>query len=204
MKNAFLKNKNLKIKIQLTFSWRWPPSWIIILPWLNAGSCHRLPKLYHFLAVSDKTTTSKNAQRKRNTQRQISTASTTAQHPLLLGPLHYQELPDAIKWLKKIITRNVSRLFLLTEDTTTDTTQWLRIFYTLFNLMNWKPFSLYKIGMGSWLLTLLWIISIKLFDNKTLFTWSGGPRSSVVGFFCFVSPRAWKQNPTRPGFLHSM
>ena len=97
MQNAFLKNKNLKIKIQLTF---WPPSWIIILPWLNAGSCHRLPKLYHFLAVSDKITTSKNAQRKRNTQRQISTASTTAQHPrnlLLLGPLHYQEPPDAIK-----------------------------------------------------------------------------------------------------------
>ena len=67
--------------------------------------------------LSDKITTSKNAQRKRNTQRQISTASTTAQHPrnlLLLGPLHYQEPPDAIKWLKKIITRNVSRLFLLT------------------------------------------------------------------------------------------
>ena len=35
-----------------------------------------------------------------------------------------------------------------------------------------------------------------------MFTWSGGPRSSGVGFFCFVSPRAWKQNktnPTRPG-----
>ena len=28
------------------------------------------------------------------------------------------------------------------------------------------------------------------FDIKTLFTWSGGPRSSGVGFFCFVSPRA--------------
>ena len=26
--------------------------------------------------------------------------------------------------------------------------------------------------------------------SKTLFTWSGGPRSSGVGFFCFVSPRA--------------
>ena len=25
---------------------------------------------------------------------------------------------------------------------------------------------------------------------KTLFTWSGGPRSSGVSFFCFVSPRA--------------
>ena len=25
---------------------------------------------------------------------------------------------------------------------------------------------------------------------KTLFTWSRGPRSSGVGFFCFVSPRA--------------
>ena len=37
---------------------------------------------------------------------------------------------------------------------------------------------------------------------KTLFTWSGGPRSSGVGFFCFVSARAWKQkepNPTKPG-----
>ena len=27
-------------------------------------------------------------------------------------------------------------------------------------------------------------------DFKTLFTWTGGPRSSGVGFFCFVSPRA--------------
>ena len=26
--------------------------------------------------------------------------------------------------------------------------------------------------------------------SKTLFTWSGGPRSSGVSFFCFVSPRA--------------
>ena len=26
--------------------------------------------------------------------------------------------------------------------------------------------------------------------TKTLFTWSGGPRSSGVGFFCFVFPRA--------------
>ena len=25
---------------------------------------------------------------------------------------------------------------------------------------------------------------------KGLFTWSGGPRSSGVGFFCFLSPRA--------------
>ena len=33
---------------------------------------------------------------------------------------------------------------------------------------------------------------------KTLFTWSGGPRSSRVGFFCFVSPRAWKQKKPTP------
>ena len=34
---------------------------------------------------------------------------------------------------------------------------------------------------------------------KTLFTWSGGPRSNGVGFFCFVSSRAWKQKkPTPP------
>ena len=33
---------------------------------------------------------------------------------------------------------------------------------------------------------------------KTLFTWSGGPRSSVVGFICFVSPRAWKQKKPTP------
>ena len=26
--------------------------------------------------------------------------------------------------------------------------------------------------------------------TKGLFTWSGGPRSSGVGFFCFVFPRA--------------
>ena len=34
-------------------------------------------------------------------------------------------------------------------------------------------------------------------DPKTLFTWSGGPRSSGVGFFCFVSPeRENKKKPT--------
>ena len=39
--------------------------------------------------------------------------------------------------------------------------------------------------------------------TKTLFTWSGGPWSSGVSFFCFVSSRAWKlakeTYPTRPG-----
>ena len=34
--------------------------------------------------------------------------------------------------------------------------------------------------------------------TKTLFTWSGGPRSSGVGFFCFASPRAWKQKTPTP------
>ena len=33
---------------------------------------------------------------------------------------------------------------------------------------------------------------------KTLFTWSGGPRSSGVSFFGFVSPRAWKQKKPTP------
>ena len=40
-KNAFLKNKNLKIKILLTFSWHGRH---LGLPWLNAGSCHRPPQ----------------------------------------------------------------------------------------------------------------------------------------------------------------
>ena len=34
--------------------------------------------------------------------------------------------------------------------------------------------------------------------SYTLFTWSGGPRSSGVSFFCFVSPRAWKQKKLTP------
>ena len=33
---------------------------------------------------------------------------------------------------------------------------------------------------------------------KTLFTWSGGPRSSGISFFCFVSPGAWKQKKLTP------
>ena len=37
-----------------------------------------------------------------------------------------------------------------------------------------------------------------VWDIETLFTWSGGPRSSGVGFFCFVSPRAWKQKKPTP------
>ena len=34
--------------------------------------------------------------------------------------------------------------------------------------------------------------------SKGLFTWSGGTRSSGVGFFCFVSARAWKQKKPTP------
>ena len=34
--------------------------------------------------------------------------------------------------------------------------------------------------------------------SKTLFTWRGGPRSSGVGFFCFVSLIAWKQKKPTP------
>ena len=46
--------------------------------------------------------------------------------------------------------------------------------------------------------TFAWLLAV----FYTLFTWSGGPRSSGVSFFCFVSTRAWKQKepyPTRPG-----
>ena len=34
--------------------------------------------------------------------------------------------------------------------------------------------------------------------NKILFTWSGGPRSSGVSFFCLVSLIAWKQKKPTP------
>ena len=34
--------------------------------------------------------------------------------------------------------------------------------------------------------------------NSIVFTWSGGPRSSGVVFFCFVPPRAWKQKKPTP------
>ena len=39
-------------------------------------------------------------------------------------------------------------------------------------------------------------------ETKTLFTWSGGPRSSGVGFFCFHAlgdAKQKKPTPTRPG-----
>ena len=35
-------------------------------------------------------------------------------------------------------------------------------------------------------------------EFKILFTWSGEPRSRGVSFFCFVSPRAWKQRKLTP------
>ena len=41
--------------------------------------------------------------------------------------------------------------------------------------------------------------SVKFCERiKTLFTWNGGPRSSGVVFFCFVSLRAWKQKKPTP------
>ena len=39
---------------------------------------------------------------------------------------------------------------------------------------------------------------VKIISSEGLFTWSGGPGSSGVGFFCFVSPRAWKQKKPTP------
>ena len=33
-------------------------------------------------------------------------------------------------------------------------------------------------------------LKYRIMAIKGLFTWSGGPRSSGVSFFCFVSPRA--------------
>ena len=35
-------------------------------------------------------------------------------------------------------------------------------------------------------------------SNKTLFTWSGGPRSSGVGFFCFHALGDTKQKKLTP------
>ena len=42
------------------------------------------------------------------------------------------------------------------------------------------------------------LLLVKRLVSKTLFTWSGGPRSSGVSFFCFVSSRAWKQKKPTP------
>ena len=41
------------------------------------------------------------------------------------------------------------------------------------------------------------IVPLKI-QNKTLFIWSRGPRSSGVRFFCFLSFRAWKQKKRTP------
>ena len=38
----------------------------------------------------------------------------------------------------------------------------------------------------------------KLYAFKTLFTWSGGPRSSVVSFFCFHALGDTKQKKLTP------
>ena len=40
----------------------------------------------------------------------------------------------------------------------------------------------------------------KIKVTKTLFSWSGGTRSGGVDFFCFVSPRAWKQKRNQPHY----
>ena len=42
---------------------------------------------------------------------------------------------------------------------------------------------------GIFLIQFQYLLTIDTF-SKTLFTWSGGPRSGGVGFFCFVSPGA--------------
>ena len=89
-KNAFLKNQNLKIKNTTDLLVTWPPSWIAVV---NRGLISQAFQSLSVLTFIQCTrTASENAQRKRNTQKQVSTASTTAQHPknvLLLGSLHY-------------------------------------------------------------------------------------------------------------------
>ena len=44
----------------------------------------------------------------------------------------------------------------------------------------------------------LWIKDIHVYRNKDLFTWSGGPRSSGVGFFCFHALEDTKQKKPTP------
>ena len=44
----------------------------------------------------------------------------------------------------------------------------------------------------------MWRSTFVIAGIKTLFTWSGGPRSSGVGFLCFVYTRAWKQKKPTP------
>ena len=87
-KNAFLKNKNVKIKRLLTFSWHGRH---LGLPWLNAGSCPRPPQtnLGNFclacLALSRCFTgfilSYAQEQRVKTPRRYSFTARTTAQHP---------------------------------------------------------------------------------------------------------------------------
>ena len=67
-KNAFLKNKNVKIKRPLTFSWHGRH---LGLPWLNAGSCHRPPQtnlefhgFHTFIIIMHKNSEKKKPRRK--------------------------------------------------------------------------------------------------------------------------------------------
>ena len=84
-KTLFLKKKILTIKRLLTFSWHGRHRRHLGLPWLNAGSCHRPPQTnlefngFHTFICTR--TARKNTQKKSDTQRQVSTARTTAQHP---------------------------------------------------------------------------------------------------------------------------
>ena len=64
-----------------------------------------------------------------------------------------------------------------------------------------EPKTLHFISV--WLLQNSFLLSIsrkwKLLKSKTLFTWSGGPRSSGVGLFCVPqSVKTKENNPTRP------
>ena len=47
-------------------------------------------------------------------------------------------------------------------------------------------------------LFLVHFFAITLHDTKGLFTWSGGPRSSGVGFFCFHALGDTKQKKLTP------
>ena len=43
-----------------------------------------------------------------------------------------------------------------------------------------------------------WTQSVNIYNIKGLFTWSGGPRSSGVGFFCFHALGDTKQKKLTP------
>ena len=100
-----------------------------------------------------------------------------------------------VKWRERYLPQGSVRQLELESDSARSF-YFLRILSVYWKVRKVSAFSRHQPRTGVFLKYLMCQLYFNV--SKGLFTWSGGTRSSGVGFFCFVSARAWKQKKPTP------